>query len=252
MASVVRSHDAVVQERHGFYVKMATACLLVAVAGFFPTYWMPLAKGTLGAHPLTHLHALLFFGWTVYFLAQTLWVKSGRMEQHRAFGVGGVALATAMLCIGLALTMHSLKTNVADGVPHAKAFAIVSSSGIAFFAATVTIALVNVRRPDVHKRLMVLATVSILQAAVARWFLVALQPPDAIGPPPVHFTIAPGLVIDLLIVWAMVVDWRSRGRPHRVYVIGGASLLALQLLRVPLSETAGWTTIADSLLTLMP
>ena len=132
----------------------------------------------------------------------------------------------------------------------AKAFSIVSFTAIAFFAIVVTLALVNVRRPEVHKRLMLLATVSILQAPVARWFLMALRPPDAVGAPPVAVSIAPGFVVDLLIVAAMIFDWRTRGRPHRVYVIGGALLLALQLLRLPLSATVTWGRIADAALAL--
>jgi hypothetical protein len=113
------------------------------------------------------------------------------------------------------------------------------------FAGYVAYAVANVRRPEVHKRAMLIATVSLLQAAVARWFIVMLAPPDAVGPPPVAFTIAPGLVADLLIVAAMVHDWRIRGRPHPVYIVGLITLLAVQILRVPLSGTAAWLSAAE-------
>lgn len=42
----------------------------------------------------------------------------------------------------------------------------------------------------------------------------------------------------------MVHDWRTRGRPHPVYVYGGAILLAQQVLTVLFASTAAWMVIA--------
>jgi hypothetical protein len=55
------------------------------------------------------------------------------------------------------------------------------------------------------------------------------------------------LVADLLILAPIVYDMRTRGRPHAVYVIGGAILLVVQVLRGPLSTTQWWYALADSL-----
>lgn len=46
-----------------FYLPMAYACALVAIVGFIPTYWSPVASGTFGGPPLLHLHGLLFSAW---------------------------------------------------------------------------------------------------------------------------------------------------------------------------------------------
>jgi hypothetical protein len=56
--------------------------------------------------------------------------------------------------------------------------------------------------------------------------------------------VPPGLAVDLLLVAAIVYDWRTRGRPHPVYLIGGVLLLADQLLAVPISATPAWLAIA--------
>jgi hypothetical protein len=55
------------------------------------------------------------------------------------------------------------------------------------------------------------------------------------------------LVADLFILAAIVYDVRTRGRPHPVYVIGGAIVVAVQILRAPLSTTQWWYALADSL-----
>ncbi len=119
------------------------------------------------------------------------------------------------------------------------------------------VAVLNVRKPEVHTRLMLVATASMLQAAVGRWFLLFLAParaPGAIGPvslPPVVVTVMPGLVVDLLIVAAMIHDRRTTGRVHRVYWIAGACVIAVQVLRVPLSTTSGWTQVTHWLVALL-
>jgi hypothetical protein len=195
MSEAYRSSTRIGAARN-FYVAMAMTCLLFAFTGFLPTYWVPLAQSRFQAAPIVHIHAFFFFGWTLFFVAQTYFAANRELERHREFGVAGVALATAMVFTGVLMTIHSLAKDLVYDAAAAKAFSIVSFTTIAFFAIVVTLALVNVRRPDTHKRLMLLATVSILQAPVARWFLVALRPPDAVGAPPVAVSIAAGFVVE--------------------------------------------------------
>lgn len=242
-----------------FYVRMAAACVAIAVIGFTPTYWIPIARGTLDVPPIIQLHALFFYSWTLLFLRQTWLAASGEMTRHRELGVAGVAIATGMFFLGLAAAIGSLKRSEAAGFGDAaRAFSIVSITAITLFAVLFAAAIANVRKPEVHKRLMLVATVSLLQAAVGRWFLLFLAPPRPAGmtgpmsPPPVFVTVMPGLVVDLLIVIAMIHDRRTTGRVHRVYWIAGACVLAVQLLRVPLSVTSGWTQVTHWLVALFP
>ena len=241
-----------------FYTWMAGLCMLVAFAGFTPTYWAPVTTGSFTGPPILHIHGLLFSFWTIFFVAQTALASSGRIERHRAVGLVGVSLATSMVIVGILVSLSGLQHGVALGFgDQAIAFSIVSITGIVLFAGLFIAAVANVRRPDVHKRLMLVATVSLLQAAVGRVFRLFLLPPEILAlpvgempPPPVHFTVGAGLAVDLIIVAAMVFDWRTRGRPHPAYLIGGGLVLATQLLRVPMSETAAWRAIANGMLAL--
>ena len=242
-----------------FYVRMAATCLAVAVLGFAPTYWVPLLRGTLDVPPLTHVHALFFYGWMLLFLTQTVLAGSGNLTRHRELGVAGVALATGMVFVGLGLAMNSVKRAEAAGFNEAaRAFSIVSVTAAALFAGLFVAAIVNLKKPDVHKRLMLVATASMLQAGVGRWFLLFLAPPRAAGapvlaaPPPLFVTILPGLVTDLLIVAAMIHDRRTRGRVHGAYWVAGAVVVAVQVLRVPLGTTSGWQSVVSWLLLLTP
>jgi hypothetical protein len=246
-----RVRAGVAAPARNFYFHMALACTAVAFVGFAPTYWMPLAAGSFASTPVVHFHGLLFFAWTLYFAFQTWLAASGRTALHRSVGVIGVSLATAMTIFGFLVAVNAMKRSAAMGETDAGiAFAIVPLSGILFFAVVFALAVANTRRPEIHKRLMLLAGISILDAAVARWFLTFLAPPGPPGPPPVPVTIAPALVAYLLLVVAIVADWRRRGRPHPVYIYGGAALVAVKMLNWPISMTAAWHSLAGGILAL--
>jgi hypothetical protein len=234
-----------------FYFHMALACSAVAFLGFAPTYWLPLASRSFSATPVVHFHGLLFFAWTLYFAFQTWLAASGWTARHRSLGLIGVSLATAMTIFGFLVSVNVMKRSAALGQTDAGiAFSIVPLSGILFFAVVFTLAIIATRRPETHKRLMLLAGISILDAAVARWFLTFLAPPGPLGPPPVEVTIPPALVAYLLLVAAMIFDWRRLGRPHPVCIYGGAALIAVKLLNWPISATPAWHSLAGGILAL--
>jgi hypothetical protein len=241
-----------------FYVNMAAAFVATAFIGFVPTYWGPMVRGTLDVPPITHLHAALFYGWTLLFWRQTSLVASRQVARHREWGLLGVAVATAMFFVGMGAAFHSIR--LGDATDHGaagRAFAIVPISIALQFIVMFAIAVVNVKKPEVHKRLLIVATASLLQAAIGRMFALVLAPPipeggGSLPPPPVAVALGPGLVADLFIVAAMVHDYRTRGRVHRVYWIAGASVLAVQLLRVPVSATAIWAQTVEWMLGFAP
>jgi hypothetical protein len=246
-----RVHVVATSHARYFYFYMALSCMAVAFLGFAPTYWLPLARGSFSSSPLVHIHGLVFFTWTVFFAFQTWLAASGRIMRHRAVGMIGVSLATTMTIFGFLVAVNVMKRSAAMGMTNeGVAFSIVPLSGILFFAVVFALAIAKVREPETHKRLMLLAGISLLDAAVARWFLTFLAPPGPLGPPPVPVTIPPALVASLLLVVAIVFDWRSRGRPHPVYVYGGLALVAVKLLNWPISMTSAWHSFAGGILAL--
>jgi hypothetical protein len=244
-----RTHASATSHAQYFYFYMALSCVAVAFLGFAPTYFMPMAAGKFPPMPVVHFHGLLFFAWTLYFAFQSWLGASGQIRRHRTMGLIGVSLATAMVISGFLVAVNAMKRSAAIGMTdEGITFAIVPLSGMLFFAVVFTLAIAYVRQREIHKRLMLLASISLLDAAVARWFLTFLAPSGAVGPPPVFVTIPPAFVAYLLLVAAVVYDWRTNGRPHPVYVYGGLALVAVKLLNWPLSTTAAWHSFAGGIL----
>jgi hypothetical protein len=231
--------------RSTFYVWMAGTFVLIAFGGFIPTYWAKIASGTFGGHPILHIHGMIFFTWTLFYFVQTSLVAAGRTPDHRAWGVAGVSLATAMGFTVVLAAINSMKVAEAIGMGDAaRRFSVVSLTALVSFGVLFTLAIVNNRKPEVHKRLMILAMLPLMQAATARIFLTFFAPPGAIGPPPVFVAIPPGLLVCLLGVVAMAHDWRTRGKVHPVYLIGLPIVLAQIVLTVPIAASDQWMAIA--------
>jgi len=251
MGTTMQARTRVRADAEYFYVYMAISCVAIAFLGFAPTYWMPVVRGTFKAAPVVHIHGLVFFAWSIFFVYQTWLAASGRLARHRMVGMIGVSFATAMTILGIMVAINMMQAAAAGGFAEAgKAFALVPLSSIAFFAVVVGCAIGNVRRPEWHKRLMLVAMVSLLGAAIARWFLVFLAPPGPPGPPPVMVDVMPSLLGCSLLVIAMLRDWRLTGRPHPAYLWGTGALVALKFLQLPLSGTAAWQAAAGALLAL--
>ncbi len=249
-----------------FYVWMAGTALAIALIGFIPTYFLPLIQGKFEAEPVVHIHALILYSWVVLFCAQTWLVERGKILAHRTWGMLGIAIVTGMVFI--VFTIVSLRISQASqpgqppGAAHAvRAFEWVSISGLVLYLIPIfVLGIVFIRRPSIHKRLMLLFTLGLLGAPIARWFFVLLAPPtdphaplpapgvpDFSDVPPASVSILPGLTGDLLVVVAMIVDWRTRGRPHPVYVVGFFYFLVLQLSVTPVSESPAWQAVATAI-----
>jgi hypothetical protein len=237
-----------------FYVWMSIACLVIAVGGFLPTYWLQLPGGTFIGPPLLHLHAALFTAWILLLLSQTVLAAQGRLRNHRAWGLAGIAMASAMVVIGVAAGIYTLRQGLAAGYgDRSSAFFIVPVSSIAVFAGFFIAAIATISRPQAHKRLMMLATIALLPAALARIFftlMVGFGPGmrPALSPPaPVIFVLAPTLLVELLIVAGVIYDWRSRGKPHPVWLAGAAIITGVNILIVPFSATPAWLGFAHAM-----
>ena len=235
-----------------FYVWISLLFLFIAVGGFVPTYWAQLPAGTLNGTPLMHVHAVLFTAWPLLLVSQAVLIARGGLRHHRVWGLAGISLASMMLIVGLMTAVVALQDRLAagDGDP-ARSFLIVPFTAIGLFFAFFAAAVANVSRPEWHKRFIVIATTSVLTAAMARFFFFAANGmaaglrPGALPPAPVSRTLGPMALLDLIIVGAMIWDKRRNGKVHPAWNWGLAILIPIQLLRAPVSQTQAWLAFAD-------
>jgi hypothetical protein len=236
-ARAAGSHDRV------FYSLIAIAMALTVIAGFAPTYYLRFfsdgPKTTVSGGPFTgliHLHGALFTAWVLLFIIQTALVSSRRVAVHRRMGVAGAVLAAAMVTVGTFTAIATAARGAAPVGVDPLAFLAIPIFDMVLFATFVTAAIVLRRDKETHKRLMLLAYVSIITAAVARL-------PGVLPHGPLVFF---GLAFCFVLA-AAAYDLMSRRRIHKVYLWGGALIAISVPLRLALSGTTAWHAFAQAL-----
>ena len=238
--------------RSGIYFWMAVAMAATGLLGFAPTFWIPLAHGH-HTGPVIAIHGGLMTLWMLFFVFQTWLVNAGDVARHRALGLLGISLATLVVVFGvLAAIDQSHRAALAGNLPAGFAFMIVPMTTVVMYGGFTAAAVVNIRRSEWHKRLMLVGTASVMSAPVARpfAFFLGMQghlpvPAGMPSPPrPVDGLSPDSFVALLFIVVPLIHDWRARGRPHPAYWLALAVHLAVRVAMGPLSTTPAWQAVA--------
>jgi hypothetical protein len=220
----------------GLYLFMGVLFLGVVLLGFLPNTIATLSgQVPLIGRPIVHLHAVTMGSWLLLFLAQTILMASERKRLHQQLGLASMVLAAAMFAVMLVITTarygqlvelaHGTLANPAGDVTpeflgRRMAFVLfIQGRAVVLFGLFYAWA-VLVRRsaPETHKRMMILATLVVVDAALGRmsWlpghtgvFVAADAGYDAIH-----------LYQLLLMAPAVGYDLLKRQRVHHAYVVG--------------------------------
>jgi hypothetical protein len=107
------------------------------------------------------------------------------------------------------------------------------------------IGVLNRHRPDRHKRLMLLATMSLIGPALARIVTLVVQ---GTGIPGVPGVVGAVILVNLFVAALVIHDLASRGRLHPVTLWGGGLLVLTEPLRFAIGYSASWQVLARALM----
>ncbi len=221
-----------------FFTAMAFLAAAAVILGFAPSFYLkgalPLSRPVLPLTPLVVLHGVLFTGWILLFITQVLLVARGKIALHRSLGMAGAGLAVAMVAVGVTTALYGAARGSGPPGNEPLAFLVIPFFSLATFAVMIAAGLLNRRDPGAHKRYMLLATIGILDAAIARWPFALMR-----NGPPAFFAIE-----DLYILALVAYDFLRLGRVHRATIIGGLFVVAMEPLALVTSTTATWHAFA--------
>jgi len=227
--------------RSRFFLYTAIAIAIAVFIGFARTFYLrslfPDAQEFAAPEPIFLIHGVVFTAWILFLVLQASLVPAGKVSLHRSIGWFGIAIAAAVVSLGIyGATIAANRPGGFIGVDLSPTqFLIIPFTAMVFFGIFVALAVRYRKRPDYHKRLMLLATVNLLEAAIIRFpiaFIAAYAPLTSFGP------------ALLFIVALGVHDRRTSGHVHRVTLWGGLAI-ALSLPTVfLLSETGAWMSFS--------
>ena len=218
---------------HRFFSGMAVTCLVVVLIGFAPTYYLGPLFDARPLAPLVHVHAFLFTLWSLLVVVQTSLVAASRTDIHRRLGVFGGVLAALMLAVGTATAIVAAQHGVGPRGRPPLEFLAVPLGSILVFAIFIGAGLSQRRRSETHKRLMLLATISLLGAAFARMQFIATGGP--------RVTVG-GTALLVLVCFGY--DRVAHGRIHPAFLWGGLFLVFSLPARFALGGTEAWLAFA--------
>jgi hypothetical protein len=233
MSEAIAGKAPAFQFRPSFHLWMVLGMCLFVFGGFGMTYIAPLATGTFPpAPPVVHLHGAVFFSWMALLVTQTALVNAHNVKLHRSLGLFGIAIGTLVFFMGWAMQIIGASTTRLGG----------SGPGVFFlgliappsFAILFIMAIRAVKRPQVHRNLILMATISILMPGINRVYMQGLG---------LHYVpfIETYMTMNAFLAALLWHEWKVTGSVSRASWIGAAIIVVPQLFNYPVSQTAWWS-----------
>ncbi len=173
-ASPPVSTSSEVQARSKFFVGFAGVLLLVVLIGFSPTLYLRAFFDVPDMPTYVLVHGAILTVWFVWFFIQTSLVAVHRTHLHRRLGIIGVGIGVAvivaggMVSLGLVPRLSSLGRDVEANIAQHAVIVWGNLGQLIPFCVFLTLAIANRRKSEIHKRLMLLSSISIIGPALAR------------------------------------------------------------------------------------
>jgi hypothetical protein len=220
------------------YFFLALIIATVVVAGFGPKLDPRLLHPPSPRPPILYFHAAVFTSWVILFVLQSALIATGNVKLHRKVGVLGFALGVTLAITGVATAIVMTKFYTQPGHPDPAPFLAISLNDMIEYSFFFGLAIYWRKKSEFHRRLMFIATCTLMSAAAGR-----LIPPNL----PVQWIY---VGVDALILLGLGSDWIVNKRIHPVYLYGLPAVLLGQLiaLHLDLSGSPVWLAIAHRLI----
>ncbi len=217
-----------------FFLAVAAVNLLLVVLGFSPSFYFRDAH----LQPLPTLfiaHGAVLSLWFLIAVAQPALIAGARRGAHRMLGIAGAAVAILVAATGLMAGADAMARGVGVGSADARAFFYLSVSDAVLFAALVAAAVAGRAKRAAHKRLMTIASISILFPALGR-LAVTLGLDGA-------FAVIPYAAL-LAAVGAY--DLATLKRLHPATLAGGGAAIGKMVSYLPVGSSELWRRVVDA------
>lgn len=160
--------------RDRFFLAMSGLLLLILLVGFSRTLYLRLFFEVPPVPAYLHVHGATVTAWFVWLIVQASLVNINRTDVHRRIGMLGAVIGVAVIPAGLMATLQLVPRLPEMGLQFEQAPWFVTwivwanFHMLLGFVAFLATALILRRRTDIHKRLMLLATISLMPPPLAR------------------------------------------------------------------------------------
>jgi hypothetical protein len=218
-----------------FFSLMVLLLWATVLFGFAKTYFLAGMVRAPLPNILIHIHGAAFTLWMVLLLVQEGLIAGRKVKWHMQLGLAGFALAATMVLLGLLAAVDSLRRGATVPGLDSETFFIVPITAIAIFAVMVWLAYRFRYSAATHKRLILIATIGIMDAAVGRWPVAFFE----------HYPKTQDLVPLAFLLAVMAYDLISLRRIQKATLWASLFVIAVHLTRVPIGQGQPWQRFAN-------
>ena len=211
--------------RARFYLGMAVVMLAINFVGFAPTYFLKAGFDTPELPLWTHIHGVVFSSWFILFTVQAALIHRKDVRLHRRLGMLGAGLVVAMAVSALViLYLRAIEyTGTPASLLNTATTVWANLALLTLFVGFAGTGIALRRHSEIHKRLMLLASLAMMPQALGR---MGRMPAFQISDMPLRSEIVVAIGgLTVLLAAPFVHDLRKRGRPHLVTAVGVPLLL---------------------------
>lgn len=230
-----------------FYFSMSLVIAAAVVYGFSHTVGRNLIHAVPVRPWILYLHGAVFSGWVAFFILQSALVRTRNVRVHRSLGWFGVAMGASMPVLGVATALimarfFTLRFHSTSAAP----FLAIQFWGMICFTTFFVLAIYWRKKPELHRRFILIASCVLTAAAFARFPQAPLLSHWLLhSPRRVAFAYFDA---DVLISLGILRDGIVMKRPHRIYLYALPLLIAGQILAVHLAYgSPEWAQITGKL-----
>lgn len=223
-----------------FYPAFAATAIAAVLFGFSTTYFIPGPRGGLNIPWIVHFHGWTAMAWVLLLAAQVVLVRASRSRTHGRLGNVAIPLAVAIWASGIAVGLWVVGRDLPSQGDFAYAGLAGTATSLTLFMGLVIAAVRLRRRPDWHKRLILLTTIVVLWPAFFRFrhLMPFIPRPD----------ITLGLLLtDSLIFVAAIRDKIRWGRVHPAWLYVGTLVFAEQVAELWAFNSGLFTPVGRAL-----
>ncbi len=226
------------------FIYWGLGMLLVALLGFWPSYFSPIMDATFnGPVKLIHWHAAFTFSWLLLLVIQPLLINLKRVAYHQLLGIFGVLIAIGVIytsfMVQVQFMQHYFSLNELVHAVMVPFFRLVTL--LVFTICFILSMLIKDR--SWHKRLIFLGSFAILEAAFARVFLNYTDVLELSG---LYGALTHIGVMAVFVIW----DRLELGYFHVVSLWGSIIITVIIFGTAPIAETQWWSEMAQSIATM--
>ena len=229
------------KKRNKGFIYWGLAMLMVAVLGFWPSYFSPLIDGTFkGPVKLIHWHAIFTFSWLLLLVIQPLLINLRRVAYHQLLGIFGVLVAFGLVYTSFMVQVQFMQHYFSlNELVHAVTVPFFRLVTLVVFTLCFLLSML-IKDRSWHKRLIFLGSFAILEAAFARVFLNYTEVLELSG---LYGALTHIGVMACFVIW----DRIKLGHFHVVSLWGSIVITLIIFGTAPIAETQWWSAMAQSI-----